>query len=564
MSIRPSQGEPDRKQTGISRSPEILAAQDQIRRIRLNRDPYKALQSQVRAARARKQELISEVESCTRDIANIDIIGTYVRRKVEFYTVACGALQKEIDDARAFRKGQGQRDYLSESWLTAANTDLLATIVTDTAVNEAEVKERWEELMKRRQATMEYKSRKGQIDKRIGKIRVEAHQTTRAIQIAKSDRDALRIFMHEHADRHFQTVGEYDTYIRRQEIAQSLKALEHRIAFVSDLNQAKVKEVCSAFRFWLERVKRDNVQLYEVCVAAWKWTPTNRFVKACRSLQHKAFNQRMPAEQAKLLEEQTKAIQQMLECENQSERDIARSGLDLLHFRLARSDDTDEKKRNYLLDVLDKQQNKLASLEFKDRMTKEIVYLAVQQASKIAHQLRSPDLIFSAVVHEGLVVLQRQYLAVTEDRNFALGPSPSVRRTRSSESYRITKKVLQVLLNPKKYSETCSSIDWLEFLPYGETEGGVLVRDRRKNKTTYIWFSSFDEQRDFLDLVNGERDAGKKGLDQTKDVPAKNKTTKIFLQNFQQRKFKIRGRGDAMTVLNLGEGRSLIPEEYTV
>ena len=195
MSIRPSQGEPDRKNTGELKSPEALVAQAQIRQIRLKREPYKALQSQVRAARARKQEVISETDSCTRDIANIDIIGTYVRMKVQFYTVACGAIQKEIDDARAFRLGQ--RDYLSEVWLTTANTDLLADIVTSSAINEAEVKERREELQRRKQATVEYQMRRGQMDKRISRIRVGAHKTTRAIQMVKSDRDALRTFMHE-------------------------------------------------------------------------------------------------------------------------------------------------------------------------------------------------------------------------------------------------------------------------------------------------------------------------------------------------------------------------------
>ena len=60
-------------------------------------------------------------------------------------------------------------------------------------------------------------------------------------------------------------------------------------------------------------------------------------------------------------------------------------------------------------------------------MIKEIIYLAIHQSSKAAKVLRSPDLIFDAVVHEGLVVLQKQYVGLTVDRMYAQGPHPSVR-----------------------------------------------------------------------------------------------------------------------------------------
>lgn len=114
------------------------------------------------------------------------------------------------------------------------------------------------------------------------------------------------------------------------------------------------------------------------------------------------------------------------------------------------------------------------------------------------------------------------------------------------------------MLKPNEYAEVHSSIDCLEFLPYGDTDRGVIIRDRSRNRTSHIWFSSPEEQNDFLDLVN-------EGIKLLKShVVPKSSATKVCLRNLQQRKLKFRGKGDPITTLNLGEWNSLIPGEFTV
>ncbi|OQV11634.1 hypothetical protein BV898_14056 [Hypsibius exemplaris] len=297
------------KKATTSSTAEVQA---QLKEIRQRRLAYKEYQARVHTGRAKRDALLSETEHCEKDIENIETIAVYVRRKIEFYTVACAALQQEIADARNNADQHRPTDYLNEEWLLETNADLLAEITAESTVVEVANQEKLEELKKRAAATVEFVERKALLEVGIEELRMEARATVRNIQNVTHDRDDLRLFMHEHADRTFQTAGDHDSYTRRQETAQELRSLEHRITFVCELNDSKVKEICSAYRCWLARIRKDNSVLYETVAAAWRWTPKSRLAKSCRRVKHKIFHQAAVPEQAALLDDQAESVEKML------------------------------------------------------------------------------------------------------------------------------------------------------------------------------------------------------------------------------------------------------------
>lgn len=87
-------------------------------------------------------------------------------------------------------------------------------------------------------------------------------------------------------------------------MVQTMRSLEHRILFVRDLNNTRLKEVCSIYRLWLSAVRKDNTVLYNAVISAWKWTPKNKVASGCRKVKHRMLSQGVPSTQSEVLESQ--------------------------------------------------------------------------------------------------------------------------------------------------------------------------------------------------------------------------------------------------------------------
>ena len=144
--------------------------QAQLREIGQKRVAYKEYQARVQAGRAKREALLSETASCTKDLENIEAIDVYVRRKIEFYTVAAGALQREIEEARSDAgrrlRRRGPTDYLNEEWLAESNADLLADITVESVIAEVVSQETRKEIERRDRTTAEYRRRRAEMENR--------------------------------------------------------------------------------------------------------------------------------------------------------------------------------------------------------------------------------------------------------------------------------------------------------------------------------------------------------------------------------------------------------------
>ncbi|XP_055340312.1 uncharacterized protein LOC129589543 [Paramacrobiotus metropolitanus] len=289
---------------------KVAKVKEQLRLIRERRPQFKTLQAQVNRGRAQKNTYLTEIDSVQRDVDRITNISTYIRRKIQFYQVAAGSLQKQIDDT-AKAVCQAPPDYLNPNWLRDANAELLADITAWAVVLEVQEDEKVCSLEAKRQQRVELIKKKTETDGKIRETQAETQLTMQNIQHLKRDRDQLRIFMHDHADRTFRSSTDYDAYLRRHELNQSLRYIEHRIRFVQNLNLAKLREVCSVYKMWLTSTKKDNAVLYDAVSRAWKWLPKNKVATGCRRLKHRIFGEDLDGEHEEMLEEQLAAVQRV-------------------------------------------------------------------------------------------------------------------------------------------------------------------------------------------------------------------------------------------------------------
>ncbi|XP_055334754.1 uncharacterized protein LOC129585884 isoform X2 [Paramacrobiotus metropolitanus] len=175
------------------------------------------------------------------------------------------------------------------------------------------------------------------------------------------------------------------------------------------------------------------------------------------------------------------------DCSNHTQHEIAQTGYDLVHFTITgTSANSGFTNTDFTFSLRDQKGHVICHFRARDRITHTILSVALQEAEKQAHLLRSPNLVFSAKIFEGLILMKPQYIALFKDRMFAQGHGSAVAK------------------NPKKEATLCCSLDELEIRPYGNDGRGVFLERKqfwKKRTSIYLWFITPEERSHFFALT---------------------------------------------------------------
>lgn len=106
-----------------------------------------------------------------------------------------------------------------------------------------------------------------------------------------------------------------------------------------------------------------------------------------------------------------------------------------------------------IISIVDPKGHQVAEIEIKDKTIREIMTISIQQATKQAKSLRSPDVVFMTTVHEGLVLLRKQYIALLTNRIFLQGSSATVSPVTFNHKYHKNR--------PGEYSIAFKGHEWI-------------------------------------------------------------------------------------------------------